>query len=215
MTWAQVSTQFQTSKMRSLVFEWVSKIGNVASSIMGGGPKTHKMSFVSKLESYRVSQSNANDHPHALNNGVWVYPGPIAKSIGGKNLEVVFLHFSDAWHAMNVAAAKGAAASLNQTRSYEMDITEKITANEFFTNCPQAGKQLFLGCLPSSFLTPSRKLILFKEKVWEGHLKNNLPIRHPILDAGPQNWIQMKCLDLQRSTCQIPPYPEASKSSYV
>ena len=203
--------------MRSLVYlNEVSKIGNVASSIVWGrGPKTHKMSFVSKLESYRVSQSNANDHPHALNNGVWVYPGPIAKSIGGKNLEVVFLHFSDAWHAMNVAAAKGAAASLNQTRSYEMDITEKITANEFFTNCPQAGKQLFLGCLPSSFLTPSRKLILFKEKVWGRHLKNNLPIRHPILDAGPQNWIQMKCLDLQRSTCQIPPYPEASKSSYV
>ena len=59
--------------MRSLVYlNEVSKIGNVASSIVwgGGGPKTHKMSFVSKLESYRVSQSNANDHPHALNNGV-------------------------------------------------------------------------------------------------------------------------------------------------
>ena len=185
MTWAQVSTQFQTSKMRSLVFEWVSKIGNVASSIMGGGgPKTHKMSFVSKLESYRVSQSNANDHPHALNNGVWVYPGPIAKSIA---LEVVFLHFSDVWHAMNVAAALGAAASLNQTRSYEMDITEKITANEFFTNCPQAGKQLFR--LPSPFLTPTRKLILFKEKreTWGAFKKQSTdPSSFQMLDQSPK-----------------------------
>ena len=205
--------------MRSLVYlNEVSKIGNVASSIVwgGGGPKTHKMSFVSKLESYRVSQSNANDHPHALNNGVWVYPGPIAKSIGGKNLEVVFLHFSDAWHAMNVAAAKGAAASLNQTRSYEMDITEKITANEFFTNCPQAGKQLFLGCLPSSFLTPSRKLILFQRKSLRKAFKKQSSNPSSYFRCWTdQNWIQMKCLDLQRSTCQIPPYPEASKSSYV